>query len=201
MFSSTDLYSSATKSYFESQLALVTALTEITYHSTAKMLELELNTTKGTMAEIELASKKMSEIKTSQEWTEFVTHFTQLNLIRSLEFTRHAAKIGATAMHEYAEVMDKELKSNGKKVKELVDDAVKHAPGSTPQSVNFLNSLIDTTNASYAQLAKVAQDSVHAFEENLISVTGKVEKDLEKGFAQNSAQNKQANAKQPAKSN
>lgn len=199
MFSSTDLYSSASKSYLESQLALVTALTEITYSSTAKILELELHTTKGTMAEVALASKKLSEVKTGTEWFEFLTTFSQINIIRSLEFTRHAAKIGANTLHAYAEVLDKEVQHNGKKVKELVEDAVKHAPGSTPQSVAFVKSLIDTTNASYSQFSKVAQDSVQAFEENLISVTGKVEKDLEKGFEENAARAKQANGKPHAK--
>jgi hypothetical protein len=106
--------------------------------------------------------------------------------VRTLEYTRHAAKIGASALHEYAEVMDKEMQHNGKKVKDLVEDAVKHAPGSTPQSVAFIKSVIDSTNSSYSHLAKAAQDSVEAFEANLISATGQVSKTIEETVARGS---------------
>ncbi len=188
MFSSTDLYSSASKSYLESQLALATALTEITFSGTAKFLELELHTTKGTMAEVAIASKKLSDVKNLHEWLEFYSSLAQINSVRTLEFSRHAAKIYAGMLHEYAEVLDKELQIHGKKVKDLVEDAIKHAPGSTPQSVAFLRSLIDTANSGVSQFAKATQESVEAFEANLISATGQVEKTLEENFAKNHKQ-------------
>ena len=142
MFSSTDLYSSASKANMESQLAFFTAMTEITFGTTAKFLELDLQAIKTTMAETAIASKKLAEVKNGHELFEFYTSLTQVNVVRTLEYTRHAAKIGAQAVHEYAEVMDKEFQKNGKKLKELVEDAVKHAPGSTPQSVAFIKSVI-----------------------------------------------------------
>lgn len=192
MFSSTDLYSSASKSYMESQLAFFTAMTEITFSTTAKYLELDLQATKATMAEAAIASKKLAEVKNAHELFEFYTSLTQVNVVRTLEYTRHAAKIGAQAIHDYAEVLDKEFQQNGKKVKELVEDAVKHAPGSTPQSVAFIKSVIDSTNSSYSHLAKAAQDSAEAFEANLISAAGQVSKTIEETVALG---NKQATAK------
>ncbi len=195
MFSSTDLYSSASKSYFESQLAFYTAMTEITFSTTAKVLELDLHATKATMAETAIAAKKLSEVKNAHELFEFYTSLTQVNVVRTLEYTRHAAKIGASALHEYAEVMEKEMKQNGKKVKDLVEDAVKHAPGSTPQSVAFIKSVIDSTNSSYSHLAKAAQDSVEAFEANLISATGQVSKTIEKTIEENAARGAKTQAK------
>ncbi|MBI3228710.1 MAG: TIGR01841 family phasin [Burkholderiales bacterium] len=179
MFSGTDLYSSASKHYVESQIAFVTALTEITFGTTAKFLELELHATKATMAEAAIAAKKLAEVKNAHELFEFTTSLTQVNVVRTLEFTRHAAKIAASALHEYAEVMDKEMQVNGKKVKDLVEDAVKHAPGSTPQSVAFVKTIIDSTNSGYTHLAKAAQDTVEAFEANVLSATDKVSKTLE----------------------
>lgn len=200
MFSSTDLYSSASKSYLESQLALITALTEITYKGTAQFLELELQATKGTMAETALASKKLSDVKNVHEWVEFVTAFSQINAIRSLEFTRHAAKIGAQTLHAWQEVIDKELQHNSKKVKELVEDAAKHAPGSTPQSVAFVKSLFDATNTGYSHLAKATQETVEALEANLLSATNQVAKSLEEtiehaGHAKATESKKTAEAK------
>ncbi|WP_338846836.1 TIGR01841 family phasin [Massilia sp. W12] len=183
MFSSTDLFSHASKSYLESQLALATALTEITFSGTAKFLELELHTTRGTMAEIAIASKKISDVKNLHDWIEYYTALSQVNTVRTLEFSRQAAKIWASTLHAYAEVLEKELHLNGKKVKELVEDAVKHAPGSTPQSVAFIKSLIDTANSGVSQLAKATQETVEAFEANLISAAGQVEKSIEENIA------------------
>lgn len=192
MFSSTDLFSSASKSYLESQLKLYTALTEITFNGTAKMLELELHTTKGSAAETALAAKQFLAAKNLHEAFDLMVSYSQLNTVRTLEFTRHATKIYAQTLHQYAEVMEKEMKVSGKKVQDLVEDAVKHSPGSTPQSVAFVKSLLDATNTGYAHVAKAAQETVEAFEANLISAAGQVSKTLEESVARN-------NGKQQAK--
>ena len=68
MFSLPEEFSAATKSHFEAQLAMITALTNKAFESVEKIVDLNMNVVKASMEESTIAAQQLMGVKDPQEF-------------------------------------------------------------------------------------------------------------------------------------
>ncbi|MFC6520680.1 TIGR01841 family phasin [Undibacterium arcticum] len=79
MFSNTEQYTSASKAFFESQLAALSALTSIAVHGTEKLVALNMEVAKASAADTAAAAKDLLAAKDPQAFFSLATAYTTPN--------------------------------------------------------------------------------------------------------------------------
>ncbi len=171
MFTIPEQFSAASKATLESQLALLTTLTNKTFEGVEKMLDLNLSTAKESLEESNAAVKQLLSVKDAQEWLSLVAAQTQPNAEKALAYSRNLASIASGLQAEFSKAAEAQIAETSRKVLELVEEVTKNAPAGTENAIALVKSTIGNVNAGYEQLSKTTKQAVEALEANLNTVT------------------------------
>ena len=180
MFSIPEQFSTATKSNFEAQIALLTELTNKTFESIEKIVDLNLNVVKASLEESTAAAKQLLAAKDPQEFFSLTTSQAQPNAEKALSYGRHLASIASAAQAEFTKAAEAQIAEISRKVVALVDEVTKNAPAGSESAVAFIKSAIGNANAGYEQLTKTTKQAVDALETNLNTATSQFVQAAEK---------------------
>ncbi|HEY4071543.1 MAG TPA: phasin family protein [Herbaspirillum sp.] len=167
MFSFQDQFSAATKSHFETQMALINTLTSKAFEGVEKVIELNLSATKASMEEYAATAKQFGAVKDPQEFTTLATSQAQPSADKAVAYSRHLAGILTSTQSEFAKAAEAQIAENSRKVSLLIDEVSKNAPAGSENAIAMLKSVVGNANAGYEQLTKTTKQAVETMETNL----------------------------------
>lgn len=180
MFSLPEEFSAATKSHFEAQLAMITALTNKAFESVEKIVDLNMNVVKASLEESTIAAKQLMTAKDPQEFMALSTAQGQPSAEKALAYGRHLATIASTTQAEFTRAAEAQIAETNRKVLALVDEVSKNAPAGSEQMVAMMRSALGNANAGYEQLTKTTKQAVEALEGNLNNAVSQMTQVAEK---------------------
>jgi phasin family protein len=173
-------FSNATKANFEAQIALITDLTNKTFESVEKIVDLNINAIKSSLEESSATTKQLLSAKDPQEFFSLSAAQAQPNAEKAIAYGRHLATIASSVQAEFAKVTEAQIAESSRKVITLVEEVTKNAPAGSENAVAFIKSAIGNANAGYEQFTKTTKQAVEAIETNLNTATSQFEQVAEK---------------------
>jgi phasin family protein len=167
MFALPEQFSAASKANLEANLALLSALTNKTFESVEKVIDLNLNVAKASLEESNAAAKQFLAAKDAQEWLSLAAAQAQPNAEKALAYGRHLAGIASAVQAEFSKAAEAQIAETSRKVLELVEEVTKNAPAGSENAIALVKSAIGNANAGYEQLTKTTKQAVEALEANL----------------------------------
>lgn len=174
MFSFPEQFSAATKTNFEAQLAMITALTHKTFESVEKMIDLNMNVAKASLEESAANAQQLLSAKDPQEFFALSAAQAQPTAEKAFAYSRHLASIASSTQAEYAKAAEAQIAETTRKVTALVDEVSKHAPAGSENAIAFVKSAIGNANAGYEQVTKTTKQAVEALEANMNTATNQL---------------------------
>ena len=169
MFSSPEQFSAATKANFESQLALITALTNKAFESVEKLIDLNLTVAKTSIEESTATAKQLLAAKDPQEFFSLASAQAQPTAEKAVAYGRHVASIASSAQAEFSKAAESQIAEANRKVVEIIEEATKNAPAGSENIISIVKSAFGNVNAGYEQLTKTTKQAVEAIETNVNS--------------------------------
>lgn len=167
MFSFQETLSAATKTNLESQLALISALTNKTFESFEKVIDLNLNVAKTSLEESTANVQQLLAAKDAQEFFSLSAAQAQPSAEKAMAYSRHLASIASSAQAEFTKAAEAQIAEGNRKVIALVEEISKNAPAGSENAIAFVKSAIGNANAGYEQLSKSTKQAVEALEVNI----------------------------------
>ena len=180
MFTIPEQLSAAVKTNYDAQLAMITALTRASYHSVAKMIDLNVNVAKTSLAESSAIAKQLLSAKSPQEWFTMTVSQAQPNAEKALAYGSNVAGIVAKTQAEFTKAVEEKMAETNRCVMALVDEVAKNVPGGSENAMALVKSAIGNTNAGYEVLTKTTQQAIGALEANLTTSKSEFLKVVEK---------------------
>ena len=180
MFTLPEEFSAATKSHFEAQLAMITALTNKAFESVEKIVDLNMNVVKASLEESTVAAKQLMSAKDPQEFMALSSSQAQPNADKAVAYGRHLASIASTTQAEFTKAAEAQIAETNRKVLALVEEVSKNAPAGSEQMVAMMKSALGNANAGYEQLTKTTKQAVEALEGNLNNAVAQMSQVAEK---------------------
>lgn len=171
MFPMSEQLSAATKSQFESQLAMFNILAAKAFDSIEKVIELNVNATKASIDETSATAKQLLAAKDPQEFFALTAAQAQPNAEKALAYGRHLASIASSTQAEFTKAAEAQIAENSRKVSALVDELAKNAPAGSENAIAAFKTALGNANASYEQFSKSTKQAVETIEANVNSAT------------------------------
>lgn len=172
MFPVSEQFSTASKAQLAAQLTLLDALSNKTFESIEKIVDLNLDTAKASLEESHAAVKQFLTAKDTQEWLSLSAAYAQPNAEKALAYGRRLAGIASGAQAEFSKTAETQIMETSRKMLELVEEFAKNAPAGTENVFALVKSAIGTANASYEQLSKAGKQAADAAQANLNATAG-----------------------------
>ena len=167
MFPIPEQFSVATKANFDTQLSLITALTNKAFESVEKFVDLNMNVVKASLEESSATTKQLRAAKDPQEFFALTAAKAQPNAEKVIAYGRHLASIASASQAEFTKAAEAQIADTSRKVIALVDDVSKNAPAGSENAIALLKSAIGNANAGYEQLTKTTKQAVETIEGNM----------------------------------
>ena len=183
MFTVPEQFSAATKANFETQLAMLNALTAKAFESVEKVIELNVNAARASFEESSEAARQLLAAKDAQEFFSLSAAQAQPNAEKALAYGRHLAGIASTTQAEFAKTAEVQVAEATRKVSTLVDEVTKNAPAGSENAIAIFKSMIGNASAGYEQFTRTAKQAVDTIEANMATATTQFVKTTEKTTA------------------
>ncbi len=180
MFTVPEQFSAATKANFETQLAMLNALTAKAFESVEKVIELNVNAARASFEESSEAARQLLTAKDAQEFFSLSAAQAQPNAEKALAYGRHLAGIASTTQAEFAKTAEVQVAEATRKVSTLVDEVTKNAPAGSENAIAIFKSMIGNASAGYEQFTRTAKQAVDTIEANLTTATSQFVQPVEK---------------------
>jgi phasin family protein len=167
MFAFPEHFSHSAKAGLDAQLALMASLTNKTFESVEKFIDLNLNVARSSLAETSNVAKQLMTAKDPQEFFSLTSSHAKPNAEKALAYSREVATLASHVQAEFSKAAEEQFTEANRKVLSLVEEVSKNAPAGSENAVAVLKSMIGNANASYEQLAKTTKQSVEAMESNM----------------------------------
>lgn len=180
MFNVSEQFSAATKANFESQLAMLNALTAKAFESVEKIIELNVSATRASLEESSEAARQLLAAKDPQEFFSLTAAQAQPSTEKALAYGRHLVGIASSAQAEFAKTAEAQISETTRKINALVDEVSKNAPAGSENAIAIFKSMLGNASAGYEQLTKTAKQAVETIESNLANATSQFTQQAEK---------------------
>src|SRR4051812_21586790 len=160
MFAIPEQFSNATKANFESQFAILNALTAKAFEGVEKLVELNMTAVKASLEESSSATKQLLSAKDPQEFFALTAAQAQPAAEKAISYGRQLASIAAGTQAEFSKAAETQIAETNRKVISLVDEVTKNAPAGSENVVAILKATIGNANAGYEQLTKTTKQAV-----------------------------------------
>ena len=115
----TDQYSSASKSFFESQLVTFTTLMSITTQATEKIVALNIAAIKASSADCAAAAKELQAAKDPQQFFSLATSLVKPSIDKIAAYKQHLTDIVSVTKAEYTKFAEAQVAEGQTKVNNL----------------------------------------------------------------------------------
>jgi phasin family protein len=146
-------------------------LTHKAFEGVEKLVELNLQVAKSTLAESAETTKAMLSVKDAQELLALQAGLLQPSAEKAAAYSRHLYDIAAGTNAEVTRVAEAQIADAQKKVLAVVDTAVKNAPAGTENAVALVKSAVAAANNAFESVQKAAKQAAEVAEANFQAVT------------------------------
>jgi phasin family protein len=142
-----------------------------TFEGVEKLVELNLQVAKSSLAEAADTTKAMLSVKDVQELMTLQASLLQPSAEKAAAYSRHLYDIAAGTNAEVTKVAEAQMTDMQKKVMAVVDTAVKNAPAGTENAVALVKSAVAAANSAFESVQKAAKQAAEVAEANFQAVT------------------------------
>lgn len=169
MFLNTDHYATASKAFFESQLAAFSALATIAVQGTEKVVALNMAVAKASSEDSMAAAKDLFAVKDPQAFFSLATAFAKPCTEKAAAYSRELTNIVSSTKAEFAKVAEAQVAETQSKVNALVDSIAKNAPPGSENVIAMMKSSVANANAGYEQASKATKQALEATEAHVVA--------------------------------
>lgn len=180
MLSNPELFTSATKALFESQIAAFNTLGGKTMKGIEKAIALNMAAAKEYAEESNVAAQRLFAAKDPQTFFELASTQAKSAAEKMTSYSRGMTDIATDIRNEFTKAAETQLTETKSKITTLVNDITKNAPAGSEPMVAMLKSAIDTASAGYEQLSTASKQAVETVEAQVISATEQFSQTTEK---------------------
>ncbi len=146
-------------------------LTTKAFEGVEKLVELNLQVAKASLAEAAETAQATLSVKDAQELLNLQASLLQPTAEKAASYSRHVYDILAGASSEVTKAAEATMADGQKKVLALVDSAVKNAPAGTESAVALVKSAVAAANNAYESVNKAAKQATEVAEANFTAMT------------------------------
>ncbi|AME24341.1 MULTISPECIES: phasin family protein [Burkholderiaceae] len=178
----------------KAQFDMLFGLTNKAFEGMEKLLELNLQVVKSTLAESQENTQRVLSVKDAQELLALQASLAQPVAEKALSYGRHLYEIASSTQAEFARVAEAQYEDQNRKVQALVDNVAKNAPAGSETAVAVMKSAITAANTTYETIHKASKQAVEIAESNFNAAATAATK----AASQATAQASRAAVKKPA---
>ena len=146
-------------------------LTSKAFEGVEKLVELNLQVARATLAEAAETTQAALSIKDAQELLALQAGLLQPAAEKAAAYSRHLYDILAGTSAEVTKAAEATMAEGQQKVLALVDSAVKNAPAGTESAVALVKSAVAAANNAYESAHKAAKQATEVAEANFTAMT------------------------------
>ena len=155
----------------KASLETLFGLTHKAFEGVEKLVELNLQVAKTTLAEAAETAQASMSVKDAQEFLALQAGLLQPAAEKAAAYSRHLYDIFAGTNAEVTKVAEATLADGQRKVLALVDSAVKNAPAGSESAVALVKSAVAAANNAYESAHKAAKQATEVAEANFTAMT------------------------------
>ncbi len=146
-------------------------LTSKAFEGVEKLVELNLQVAKTTLAEAAGNATAALSVKDAQELLALQAGLLQPAAEKAAAYSRHLYDIVTSTSTEFTKAAEANVAEGQKKVLALVDNAVKNAPAGTESAVALVKSAVAAANNAFESAQKAAKQASEVAEANFTAMT------------------------------
>jgi phasin family protein len=150
----------------KAQFDTLFVLTNKAFEGFQKVLALNLQVVKSTLAESQENAHRALSAKDAQELFALQASLAQPVAEKAQSYARHLYEIASSTQAEFARVVEAQYEEQNRKVQALVDNVSKNAPAGSETAVAVMKSAITAANTTYESLHKASKQAVEIAENN-----------------------------------
>ena len=174
-------------------------LTGKAFEGVEKLIELNLQVAKTTMAETAENAKAALSVKDVQELLALQAGLLQPAAEKAAAYSRHLYDIAASINAELTRVIEEQSSDAQRKFMSAVDNVVKNAPAGTENAVALVKSAVAAASNAYESVNKAAKQAADVAEANFQAITSSAVKATQQATANAAAAAKPATPAAPVK--
>ena len=157
----------AQKASFETLFGLTTKA----FEGVEKLVELNLQVAKASLAEAAETTQAAMAVKDAQELLALQASLLQPAAEKAASYSRHLYDIMAGTNAEVAKVAEAQMADSQKKALALVDNAVKNAPAGSESAVALVKSAVAAASNAFESVQKATKQATEVAEANFQAMT------------------------------
>jgi phasin family protein len=146
-------------------------LTHKAFEGVEKLVELNMQVAKTTLAETAETTKAALSVKDAQELLSLQASLLQPAAEKAAAYSRHLYDIMAGTNAEVSKVAESTMADGQKAMLAVVDNAVKNAPAGTENAVALVKSAVAAANNAFESVQKAAKQATEVAEANFQAMT------------------------------
>ena len=155
----------------KANLETLFGLTSKAFQGVEKLVELNLQVAKATLAESAENTKAALGAKDAQELLALQASLLQPSAEKAAAYSRHLYDIAAATTADVTKAAEGQFAELQKSFQSVVDTAVKNAPAGSENAVTLVKSAISAANNAYETVQKAAKQASEMAEANFTAVT------------------------------
>ena len=155
-------FAAANKAQFDTLFGL----TNKAFEGFEKLIELNLQVVKSTLAEGQENAQRVLSVKDAQELLALQASLAQPVAEKAQSYSRHLYEIASATQAELARVAEAQYEEQNRKVQALLDNVTKNAPAGSETAVAVMKSAITAANTTYETIHKASKQAVEIAESN-----------------------------------
>ena len=166
-FMTADQFAAANKANLETLFGL----TSKAFEGVEKLVELNLQVAKATLAESAENTKAVMGVKDAQELLALQASLLQPSAEKAAAYSRHLYDIAQSTSSEFTRSAEAQMSEIQKSFASVVDGALKNAPAGSESAAALVKSAISAANNAYESVHKAAKQAADMAEANFTSLT------------------------------
>lgn len=146
-------------------------LTQKAFEGVEKLVELNLQVAKASLAEAAEHAQATLSVKDAQELLALQASLLQPSAEKAAAYSRHVYDIASSTNAEVSKIAEAQIADAQKKFMAVVDSAVKNAPAGTENAVALVKSAVAAANNAFESVHKAAKQAAEVAEANIQAVT------------------------------
>jgi phasin family protein len=155
-------FAAAQKANFETLFSI----TNKAFEGIEKLVELNLQVVKSSIAESQENAQRALSVKDAQEFLALQANFAQPMAEKALSYGRHIYEIASATHAEFTRLAEAQYEEQNRKVQTLVDNITKNAPAGSETAVAVMKSAITAANTTFETVQKATKQAVEIAESN-----------------------------------
>ncbi len=155
----------------KANLETLFGLTSKAFEGVEKLVELNLQVAKATLAETAENAKATMAVKDAQELLALQASLLQPSAEKAAAYSRHLYDIAQSTSTEFSKTAEAQLAEMQKSITGLMDGALKNAPAGSETAVTMMKSAITAANNAFESVQKASKQATEMAEANFTTAT------------------------------